>query len=148
MRLNLDLNQVKIEKATVKDSKDILKLLSSSPNLTGYREETFSLNEVKDYLNQKINFVIISKVKNKIIGVIISNFWKEYCYLYLLVVSKDYQGKGVGSLMLSYLEKKAKKEGYIGLMVKERNKGMINLIKKRGYIPGDKFIYFHKDLTN
>lgn len=144
--MNFELNKIEIKKASIKDSKDILNLLGSSHNLVGYQEETFSLNEVKDYIKQKVNFVVVSKFQNKIIGVIIANFWKEYCYLYLFVVSQDYQGLGVGSLMLKYLEEKSRKQGYIGLIVKEDNKKMIDFIGKRGYSKGDKFIYFYKDL--
>lgn len=144
--MEFNLNGVKINKASLKDSKDILNLLGSSHNLVGYKDETFSLNEVKDYIKQKVNFVIVSKFKDKIIGVMIANFWKEYCYLYLFVVSQEYQGLGVGSLMLKYLEEKSRKQGYIGLIVKEDNKDMRDFITKRGYSQGDKFIYFYKDL--
>ncbi len=146
--MNLKLNDVKIKKAELKDAKEILRLLESSTNLVGYKDETFSLNEVKDYVKQKINFVVVSKFKHKIIGVLISNFWKEYCYLYLFVVSKEYQGLGVGSMMLNYLEEKSKEQGYVGLMVKEDNKKMINFILNKGYSQGDKFIYFYKEFNN
>lgn len=146
--MNLKLNDVKIKKAELKDAKEILRLLESSTNLVGYKDETFSLNEVKDYVKQKINFVVVSKFKNKIIGVLISNFWKEYCYLYLFAVSQEYQGLGIGSKMLKYLEEKSKKQGYIGLMVKEGNKKMIDFILNKGYSQGDKFIYFYKEFNN
>lgn len=146
--MNLKLNDVKIKKAELKDAIGILRLLESSTNLVGYKDETFSLNEVKDYVKQKINFVVVSKFKHKIIGVLISNFWKEYCYLYLFVVSKEYQGLGVGSMMLNYLEEKSKEQGYVGLMVKEDNKKMINFILNKGYSQGDKFIYFYKEFNN
>ena len=52
-----------------------------------------------------------------------------------------------GSIVHECLEKYAKKEGYIGLITKKEDIEMINLIKKRGYIQGDKFIYFHKNLV-
>lgn len=146
--MNLKLNDVKIKKAELKDAKEILRLLESSTNLVGYKDETFSLNEVKDYVKQKINFVVVSKFKHKIIGVLISNFWKEYCYLYLFAVSPEYQGFGIGSKMLKYLEEKSKKQGYIGLMVKEGNKNMIDFILNKGYSQGDKFIYFYKEFNN
>jgi N-acetylglutamate synthase-like GNAT family acetyltransferase len=144
MKNNLD--KIKIGRALVSDSKEILKLLNSSQNLLGYKGEKFTLNEVKDYIKEKINQVIIYKVDNKIVGVFIANFWKDYCYLYLFVVDKNYRHLGVGENMMDYLEKNAKKEGYIGLITKKGDIDMINLIKKRGYLKGDKFIYFHKNL--
>lgn len=136
-----------IEKASVKDSKEILKLLSSSNNLIGYKGEKFTLNEIKSYIQEKINKVSIYKIGKKIVGVLIANFWKDYCYLHLIVVDKEYRHTGIGNKMMNYLEKSAKKEGYIGLMIKEDNKEMINLIKKRKYVQGDKFVYFHKNLN-
>lgn len=136
----------KIEKALVKDSGEILRLLNSSHNLTGYRGEEFTMKEIKDYIREKRNLVIISKFGKKIIGVSIATFWKEYCYLYLFIVHKDYRNLGVGGNMMEYLERKAMKEGYVGLFVKENNIEMINLIKKRKYLKGEKFIYFHKVL--
>jgi ribosomal protein S18 acetylase RimI-like enzyme len=142
----LILNEIKIEKASLKDSVNILKLLNSSHNLVGYRDEKFTLNEVKDYIKDKVNLVLVSKFKRDIIGVIIANLWKDYCYLYLFIVDKPHRRKGIGNKMLEYLEKKAEKEGYIGLLTKKRDDEMINLIRKRGYVKGDKFIYFHKRL--
>ena len=53
---------------------------------------------------------------------------------------------GIGNKMIEDLENKAKKEGYIGLIIKKENREMISLIEKRGYAEGDKFIYFHKKL--
>jgi len=140
------LDGVKIEKASINNSGEILKLLNSSHNLVGYRDEKFTLNEVKDYIKDKVNLVLVSKFKGDIIGVIIANLWKDYCYLYLFIVDKPHRRKGVGSKMMEYLEKIAKKEGYIGLLTKKRDGEMINLIRKRGYIKGDKFVYFHKNL--
>ncbi len=146
--MEFNLNEIKIEKASVKDSKIILKLLNGSENLIGYKGEIFTLNEVKDYVKQKINLVFVSKFKNKIIAVLIANLWKEYCYLYLLVVEQEYQRLGVGSKMMDCLEKKVKDQGYIGLIIKENNKKMITFVEKRNYIKGDKFVYFHKELNN
>jgi len=140
------LKNIKIEKASLNYSDEILKLLNSSHNLVGYRDEKFTLNEVKDYIRGKSNLVLISKLKGEIVGVIIANLWRDYCYLYLFIVDKPHRRKGIGNKMLEYLEKKAEKEGYIGLLTKKRDDEMINLIRKRGYVKGDKFIYFHKRL--
>jgi ribosomal protein S18 acetylase RimI-like enzyme len=140
------LKNIKIEKASLNYSDEILKLLNSSHNLVGYRDEKFTLNEVKDYIRGKSNLVLISKLKGEIVGVIIANLWRDYCYLYLFIVDKPYRRKGIGNKMMEYLEKKVKKEGYIGLLTKKEDKEMINLIKKRGYAKGDKFIYFHKNI--
>ncbi|MGY4883969.1 MAG: GNAT family N-acetyltransferase [Nanobdellota archaeon] len=140
------LEEIKIEKASVRDSSEILKLLNSSHNLVGYKGEKFSLDEVKDYLKDKFDLTFVAKLNKKIVGVIIATLWKEYCYLYLFVVDKKHRHKGIGNMMMDYLENKAKKEGYVGLFSKEGDIDMIKLIKKRGYIKGDKFIYFHKDL--
>ncbi len=136
----------KIEKASLKDSEKILKLLNSSQNLFGYKGEQFTLVEIRDYIKAKHNLVFVAKEKNEIIGTFIANLWSDYCYLYLLIVDKKYRGLGLGTKMLNFLEQKAKKAGYIGLITKESDEKMINLIKKRGYIKGDKFVYFHKNL--
>jgi len=142
-----NLYNIKIEKAPINNSKEILKLLNSSQNLLGYKGEKFTLNEVKDYIKEKVNRVMIFKIEEKIVGIFIANFWKDYCYLYLFAVDKNYRHLGIGSRMIDYLEKNARKERYIGLITKEEDVEMINLIKKRGYIKGDKFIYYHKNLV-
>lgn len=143
---SINLNKIKIEEASIKNSREILNLLNSSDNLVGYSGEKFTINEVKSYIQAKINLVLVSKIKNKVTGVLIAHLWKDYCYLYLFIVDKNYRNIGIGNCMLDFLEKKSKREGYIGLITKEDDKEMINLLKKRRYMKGDRFVYFYKNL--
>lgn len=137
---------MKIRKATEKDAKRILELFKSDSNLLGYSGEKFTLGEIKNYIKEKIDSVIVCEIDGKIVGVISSEIWKDYCYLAFMVVDKKYRHHGIGEEMLKNLEANSKKEGYIGLYVKEKNTPMIKLLREMKYKSGDKFVYYHKDL--
>lgn len=92
-----------IRKATEKDKKESLKI---AQNL----KEWFNKSGIKNMRTDfKLNNLLVAIEKNKVIGFVC---YTSYCGKMLLIwmgVKKNYQNKGIGKLLLSHLEKEAKK---------------------------------------
>lgn len=139
---------MKIRKATMKDAPRILELLNSSENLTFNKKIKFDLDDVKDYFNKKFIKIYVCEINEKIVGVFIAQFWKNYVHAHLLVVDKRYQGEGIGRKLMDFREEMARKEKkeMIESFVEINNKKMRKILKKRGYHEGKTFKSFYKIL--
>ncbi len=140
--------KVKIRKATLKDAQKILKLLNESNNLRGNDREYYELQDVKDYINNKLNKIFVYELDKKIVGVFISQFWKTYVYLYLIAVDSRYQGKGIGKDLFNFLENLTRKyqRELIEVDTEINNKKMKSLLEGRQYKRGKEFLFYSKSI--
>jgi ribosomal protein S18 acetylase RimI-like enzyme len=139
----------KIRSAIRDDIKQITELCNSDPqNLLGDSENKYDEKDIEDYLNNRLNRIWVCELNEEIIGVLITQFWKNYVYLHTIVVDEKYRGKGIGKMLMDCMENLAKEQGkyVIELYTEVKNKKMQNLIKKREYKKGDKFIFYSKNL--
>ena len=140
--------KVKIRKATLKDAQKIFKLLNESNNLRGNDREYYELQDVKDYINNKLNKIFVYELDKKIVGVFISQFWKTYVYLYLIAVDSRYQGKGIGKDLFNFLENLTRKyqRELIEVDTEINNKKMKSLLEGRQYKRGKEFLFYSKSI--
>ena len=141
---------MKIRKATEKDALRILELLNSDPNLVGDEDIKFSPYHVKEYLSSPITRVYIVEKDKKVIGLVISEFWKtaKYAYINQVVVDKDYRRRGIGKALMKFIENLAKKEkmNIIFCFSEVDNKKTHKLFGKLNYKKGKRFFFFSKSL--
>jgi len=138
-----------IRLATKKDIKKIFELLNHDRNLSvDGKTGEYEKEDVEEFVGVKINKTFVYEEHNKILGVLITQFWKTYIYLHLIIVDKNYQGKGIGEKLISYMENIAKKRRIkaIESITGKKNKKMKSLLKKMNYKRGKAFIPFRKEL--
>jgi ribosomal protein S18 acetylase RimI-like enzyme len=139
----------KIRLARKEDANKIRNMLNEEKKniLAGFDSE-YDEEDIKDYIENKLNKVLIYEINNEIVGFLIAQFWKYYVYLHLIVIDKKYRGKGIGKELLKNLEELAKKNKKISieLFVEKDNKIMKNIIKKIDYKEGEEFFYYLKEL--
>jgi len=76
---------------------------------------------------------------------------KAKCRLYLIAVSQNYKGKGIGKQLINHLENDIRKNGLnlYGLSVRKDNKGAIGFYNQNGYkveFENSKSIYYIKEI--
>ena len=140
---------VKIIKAKPKDLEDISKIwvreTSKKPYSASWTEKT-ALKEIKDfYKRAEINLAIINgKIAGFIISKIIAGGKKGY--IEELRISSKYQGKGIGTNLMEFVEKMYRKKGVKNLGVTANQKARaVHFYKKLGY--KQKYAFYHMDKT-
>ena len=140
----------KIRRATKKDISRILELFNSDPNLTGNDKIKFESKHLQEYINNKINEILVYEIKKEIVAGALVEVWKtaEYIYINDIIVDKKFRRKGIATQLISHVEKLAKKQG-INLLfgfTEVKNKKMQNMWKKRKFEKGKKFFFYSKQL--
>lgn len=128
---------MKIRKASLKDLQIIVEINKESKDpldpLLGITDNSFKKDAYNLIKNKKAEFFIF---ENKAL-VCFKPYFVGYknCELYLLLVSKKHQRKGIGKKLLEFTEKYAKKKGFraIYLYTHPIHKNAISLYKKKGY---------------
>lgn len=141
---------MKIRKATMKDLKNILKLVNKSENLAGDRNDSYEVYTIKQYIEGPISKLFVAEVDGKIVGFILIEIWKKAKYSYIadIAVAKKFRGKHIGHDLMVFAEKFAKKQGskYFFYYMQENNEAMEKMSNKLGYKRGKKFIFYSKEL--
>lgn len=145
-------DKIAIRKGKISDSRTLLKLLNSVPELQSSEESnTYTLAWVRNALaDKKRNLVLVANKDNHIIGFLIAEIWvkKRYSFINDIFIDKKYRKKGIATqLMKSYetICKKLKLRTIIGLVL-TTNKKMHNLKEKLGYKRGNIFYLYEKKL--
>lgn len=143
-------SKMRIRKANIKDLKAIFKLVSSSENLAGDKNDVYETYTIKQYIQGPIVKTFVVEIEKHIIGVIFIEIWKKAKYSYIpdIVIDKKFRGKCIGYKLMNYAENYAKEEGvkYLFSYVEENNKIAQKMNIKLKYKPGNKFIYYSKEL--
>lgn len=96
-------------------------------------------NEPSLVIDKKIEYsdglFFVAIVDNKIIGTIIGGYDGHRGWIYLLAVLEKYRKKGIGKLLVEYLEREFKKLNCqkINLQIHDSNKEVAEFYKKLGY---------------
>jgi len=137
---------MKIRKATIKDEKEVVKLLNEYDKYEyalDKRNKPDTIKEVKEYfkklIKSKISIGLILERDSKIIGFIGGEEGKtlmgKNCRVHQIIIAKNYRGKGYGKKLSKEFENYFKKRGckFIQSFVLIKNKKAIKRAKKRGY---------------
>jgi ribosomal protein S18 acetylase RimI-like enzyme len=88
--------------------------------------------DIESYLKKDAIYTI--KTKNSLIGFLIFVLDKDRVYIRNIQVKKKFQGKGVGTKVLSYIEKEARKEDYRNLELSVfKDNPAVRLYERNGY---------------
>ena len=149
-----EIHAVRIRNARYDDIEKILSLLvdAFSPYSKYYTQDAFahaillSSDEIQKRLEDPKKLVIAADIKNRIIGTITATFQDDkQVYLQSMAVFPDYQGFGIGRLLLEKIEEIAreKKCKRIYFECFEPLKKSIQLYEKHGYKKTGKTIPFY-----
>jgi N-acetylglutamate synthase-like GNAT family acetyltransferase len=141
---------MKIREATKKDISQVLRLLNSDKNLVCGNGLTYEKGDALEYINNPINKTFVYILNDKVVGMIVTQFWRKQkiAYINVLIVDKNYRKHGIATNLINYSEKLAKKQKinltffYSVLTDKE----MHNLGDKLNYKKGKTFFFFSKKL--
>ncbi len=92
----------------------------------------------KNYAQKKKispDLMLVAEENEKIIGFIMGHYDGWNAMLHRLAISKEHQGKGMGSMLADEMEKRLKKKGArnIYILAALKNKKSIKFFRKRGY---------------
>jgi ribosomal protein S18 acetylase RimI-like enzyme len=144
---------MKIRTAKLSDSKEILNLLVTTPELQGFGEldsfysEDFVIDCIED---KKRNLVLLAEENKKIVGLLIAEIWlkKKYSFFVSLVVLQGYRDNGIGTMLYTKYEEYCKQnelKTIIGL-VRKSNELMQQFCEKKGFEMGNELYYYEKTL--
>lgn len=100
-----------------------------------YEDEPYSQEQYKEKLKDKEPIILIAEDDGKILGDSISFARDGSYYIWILGVSSEYRGKGIGNSLIEANEEIAKEHKFKKVIVKVYNvsEEMQGLLKKRGY---------------
>ena len=150
----VEINTVRIRNARYDDIQKILTLLVDTfrPYERYYTEDAFvhaillSSDEIRKRLENPKKLVIVAVIKNQIIGTITATFQDDrQVHLQSMGVLPDFQGFGIGRLLLEKIERITREKNYKRIYFEcfEPLKKSIKLYEKYGYRTTGKTIPFY-----
>lgn len=121
-------------------------------NFTDDKNTKFKINDLKEYINNKNNIGFIAEIENKIIGfastyILIKPDGRRVLYLDTIDIMKEYQNKGYGRGLVSYICDYAKKINCckMYLITNKSNKAACICYEKAGGInnANDEIVYVY-----
>lgn len=141
---------MKIRKATRKDLSAISKIFrietAKKPYFQEWTKKTASEKVNTAFKNDDIYAAIL---KNKIIGFIIcqKNKKKKQVYVDEMWLMAHFQGEGIGSTIMKYVEEHYKKRGFAAItLMANRKAKAVDFYKKLGYKAKHEFFYMIKKI--
>jgi ribosomal protein S18 acetylase RimI-like enzyme len=143
-------NRIKIRKATKKDFSKIAEIWKKEYSKKPYNEkwkikDIFA--KIKDYLKE--SKIYVATLDKKIVGFIIFKriIWDDGKHLFIdeVVVSKKFQGKGIGKVLMSKAEKESKGCVLVELWTYKEAEAC-NFYKKLGYKEIKDGVMMHKKI--
>lgn len=142
---------MKIRKATKKDFKEIFKLMQKE-YLKHYKEKWSEKNALKTIsYYSKIGKIFVAEIDKKVVGFIIirEEYYNEGKRMMVeeFVVNGNYQGKGIGKQLMTFVEDYCKKNKIISIwLITNKKAAAFQFYKKIGYKLLDDTAYFEKVL--
>lgn len=92
-------------------------------------------DQVERILKRNPDLFLIGEDSNRIIAVVIGSWDGRRAYVHHLAVDPEYQGKGIGRMMMEELHKRFAENDYhkVHLFVEVENEGVIEFYKKVGW---------------
>lgn len=104
-------------------------------------------DEIEKKIQRDPDLFLVAEDQHEIIGTVIGGFDGRRGMVYHLAVRKDYRGQGVGSLLLSEVEKRLQSKGCLKciLHVLEDNQEAMDFYKNKGWRHATEDMVFVKE---
>ncbi len=141
---------VKIRKATKTDFKEIASILIKESSKKPYNEKYDLKKALREINNFSKDELYVALKEKEIIGFIASSITsddKRKAYINELWLKSIYQGKGVGRILVEFIEEKYKKKGVkIIRLVAKKNAEAFNFYKKLRYKEYKELVFMERKL--
>jgi len=130
-----------IRKAELKDIKQCEKI----SKIREFEMPTGEMPDAKSFELSLNQIFLVAEEKNKIIGLILGyKLTKEYIYLDLFTVHKDFRNKKIGTQLLTAFRNELRNLNYKDyfLIAPSFNKKTLNFYSKNGLIKGEQYTLF------
>ena len=139
------IRKLKIRKLRVKDYNSLINLwktakLSYRPYGRDNREN------IKQQIKQSYSIYLVAEINGKLIGSIFGTHDGRRGWINRLAVLPDYRQQGIGTRLVSEIEKCLTKQGIdiVASLVEDRNKISMKVFEKLGYKKHNDIVYFSK----
>jgi len=107
-------NKWEIREAVVEDSEKLKRIMESAYSIYKERMGRNKLPPLEvDYKDEIENYPVwVVEMENELVGGIILMYEIEYCQIANIGVDANFQGYGIGRVLLEFAESVAKKKGY------------------------------------
>jgi ribosomal protein S18 acetylase RimI-like enzyme len=143
---------MKIRRSEISDFGEIFRVLNRAPELRHVQGgSNYNIEWVRNMIKNKKRYVsLVAESNGKIVGFLITEFWKDekYSFVLDLYVDPKHRRNGVATRLYKEFEsmcRKAKMKTVI-TSVLVKNKKMQNFMKKLRYTRGTEVFYYKKDL--
>jgi N-acetylglutamate synthase-like GNAT family acetyltransferase len=134
---------MKVRKATRKDVKHILKIVSTAKEVEAYEGNKPDENFIRTHLSNPYNVMLVC-------GSLTAEMWqdKKYAFISTIVVHKETRGRGVGTMLYEAFEKSCKSHHIkaINFLVQTTNKKMQKWSEKKGFFKGHSMYFYEKGI--
>ena len=139
---------------------DILKLAYFSGHLSRFNidplistnrfEKMYALWMQNTLCNKPDSEIYIYNINNCNVALVTAEFSKDHCTIGLIAVSAQFQGQGIASKLLSYVQAECIQRNISCLNVKTQliNHNAISLYKKNGFAEVERSFLYHAHLNN
>ena len=120
------------------DYPEVLKLWKVTKQVALDRKWVYELKA-----RRQPDLFLIAEVDGKIVGTAVSTHDVQFSQIHHLAVHPDYQGRGIGSKLLSEMERRLKARGCLGILITVSKKNpryyeVLKFYRKRGFrVVGD-----------
>lgn len=132
---------LKIRKARISDCKSV-SVLANVPELAGPNGYVASPKWIEAYLNER-QIVIVAEIDKKIVGFVAGeSIVGNGALIQLIAVDRKCRNQGIGKSLLDAFEKECRKRKVIWVLAygNAESKGILALLKSKGYLAGTKEI--------
>lgn len=134
--------------ATLSDVSIITELYNTDTNLFGENETGYEEADIREYITDPRKKMFICISKETIVGALLGEYHDTYVYLDTIIVRKEFQGSGVGKLLMDHFENdvRAMNIPLIESLTEVGNKKMQSFFESRKYSKGNTFIFYSKKI--
>lgn len=142
--------EIVIENIREEDLKEIVALGLSTPELHVQPDhpEYYQVSTLKEFIKSPDDIHLVARINGKLAGYRLATFNKylKEAYLIDMVVKPEYRGQGVASKLYEKTFALLNEKGCVWAwaLVKEDNTRMLEVIKKKGFEHGSKFVFCYK----
>lgn len=143
--------EIKIEKVTKDDVKEIHDLAMKTPELWDSDEPGYlSTDELTSLIESPDDVFIKATVDGEFAGYMITTYHKYLRGAYFMDISikEEYRKQGIANLFFTETEKILKEKGcnWVWALVFEKNVRMQQIMEKKGFFKGRKWFTYYKEI--
>ena len=139
------IRKLKIRKLRVKDYNSLINLWKTAKlSYRPYGRD--SRANIKQQIKQSYSIYLVAEINGKLIGSIFGTHDGRRGWINRLAVLPDYRQQGIGTRLVSEIEKCLTKQGIdiVASLVEDRNKISMKVFERLGYKKHNNIVYFSK----